>query len=358
MRSSLFFQTRLSAARARVREPRGRLAFALLASVVAHVAILWGSAWFEFELYEPLEKVPLSARILSLAPQEEVPAPKAPTTAKPRVKPRSAARPHPIPAEPPPVSEAPQPAEAAREAPPPPSEAQKPMASEPPAPPAAAETASEKAVAFPARIDLEFDLARGIDQAPIGRVVHRFERDGKRYLIRSTTMATGIASLFVTGRYVQESRGTLTDEGLQPEHFSVRRGRVERTESADFDWPSARATVSADGSSRDWVLRAGAQDQLSVLHQMSLLLSAPPLSVMVTNGRRFFDMAIEIVGHEAVETGLGFVQTIHVRSQREGDFRMDVWFAPDYGNLPVKVRMRDRRGEEMEQVLAAMKVSE
>jgi len=47
-----------------------------------------------------------------------------------------------------------------------------------------------------------------------------------------------------------------------------------------------------------------------------------------------------------------------VRGQREGEFRMDVWFAPDYGNLPVKVRMRDRRGEEFEQVLAAMKVSE
>jgi hypothetical protein len=45
-----------------------------------------------------------------------------------------------------------------------------------------------------------------------------------------------------------------------------------------------------------------------------------------------------------------------VRSQLEGESRIEVWIAPDYGNLPVKLRVRDRRGEEFEQVLAAMKV--
>jgi hypothetical protein len=357
MRSNFFSQTRLSAAQVTARVPAGRLAFALLASIAAHIALLLGTAWFDLERFEPLETLPLSARIVSMAPQEAAPTATPAAPAKPRVK-RAAPRARPVPAEPPPVSETPPPAEMAQETPPPVSAAPPPAASELPAPPVAAEPALAAAIPFPARIDLEFDLARGTDQAPIGRVVHRFERDGKRYLIRSTTMATGIAALFVSGRYVQESRGTLTAAGLRPEHFSVRRGRVERTESADFDWPSTRATVSADGSSRDWTLRAGAQDQLSVLHQMSLLLGAPPSSVMVTNGRLFFDMSMEIVGHEVVETGMGFVQAIHVRSQREGIFRMDVWFAPDYGNLPVKVRMRDRRGEEIEQVLAAMKVSE
>jgi hypothetical protein len=44
-----------------------------------------------------------------------------------------------------------------------------------------------------------------------------------------------------------------------------------------------------------------------------------------------------------------------VRSQLEGETRMDVWIAPDHGNLPVKVRLRDHRGEEFEQVLTAVK---
>jgi len=79
---------------------------------------------------------------------------------------------------------------------------------------------------------------------------------------------------------------------------------------------------------------------------------------MVTNGRRFFNTNIEIVGRDTIATGIGTVSALHVRSQLEGEMRMDIWLAPDYGNLPVKVRFRDRKGGEFEQVLAAVKARE
>jgi hypothetical protein len=149
----------------------------------------------------------------------------------------------------------------------------------------------------------------------------------------------------------------LTPHGLRPDHFVVRRGRAERTETAAFDWERARATVSAGGASKEWTLQAGAQDQLSYLHQLSFLIADASLpAVMVTNGRRFYNASLEIVGRETVVTGLGPVSALQVRSRLEGESQMDVWLAPDYGNLPVKVRIRDRRGEEFEQVLVAMRV--
>jgi hypothetical protein len=49
---------------------------------------------------------------------------------------------------------------------------------------------------------------------------------------------------------------------------------------------------------------------------------------------------------------------VQVRCEREGEFRMDVWLAPDYGHLPVKVQIHGRRGDELVQVLSAMKVDE
>lgn len=359
MRSSFSSPVKPSVIRPPGRARAMRLALALLASVAAHLALLWAVAMPELGDEPSAERVPLSARIVSIELPAPAPAPAArkPAPAKPAVKRVAAAKPSPPRPESPPAADALPPApEAPKAVAKDMDEAPKQVAEAPPSPPPAPEAAP--AIPFPARIYLEYDLSRGVDQAPIGRVVHRFERDGTRYLIQSETKATGIAVLFVTGRYVQESRGTLSATGLQPEHFTVRRGRAERTESADFDWPSARATIVADGSSRGWTLRAGAQDQLSMLHQMSLLLGAPPASILVTNGRRFFDMSVEILGNDPVETGMGMVRAVRVRGQREGEFSMDVWFAPDYGNLPVKVRMRDRRGEEMEQVLAEMKVSE
>ena len=339
---------------------RKRFVLALLASLAAHLALLAGVGLPEVDLGDHGQ--PLSARIAPLVLPEKPPEkiaeiaeakaqnlqPK--RSARPSAKPRLA-----LPVPSPAVGAAPAdvPAEraAGNEKAPPKEElaAQSPQ----PAPQEIAEN-----IPFPDHIYLEFDLAKNAEQAPLGRVVHRFERDGSRYLIRSVTQATGIVALFVTGRYVQESRGTLSAEGLRPDLFTVRRGRTERVESAAFDWANARATTSEPGSSRDWALQAGAQDQLSILHQISFLIGAPKSPLMVTNGRRFFNTNIEIVGRDTIATGIGPISALHVRSQLEGEMRMEIWLAPDYGNLPVKVRFRDRKGEEFEQVLAAVKARE
>jgi hypothetical protein len=355
---------------ARAGRRRRHLALALLVSLAAHLLILSGVGMPEIEHVERSEGPPLEARIAPLAPvaapevaRDKAPAPAKAAKPRPKRKPKAAAEPRiALPSPQPPQTslptettpaapaETPVPAEAAAgkdEAPP--HAVAAPDQAAPPPP---------EAIPFPERIELEFDVAKSDDHAAMGRVVHRFERDGARYVIRSVTAAAGIAVLFVTGRYVQESRGTVTAEGLQPEHFVVRRGRAERTESATFDWANARATVSAGGASREWALQRGAQDQLSFLHQLSFLIAAPPSTVMVTNGRRFYNAPLEIVGPETVATGMGPVSALLVRTQLEGDSRMEVWLAPAYGNLPVKVRVRARRGEEFQQVLAEIRVQQ
>ncbi len=348
---------------ARARKLRWRVALALLASLAIHLATLTGLGMPEIEHVERSEGQPLAARIAPLPPVIEpetkvspVPAPRA-AAPRPKRKPAPAVETAaqlstPLPADSAAPVAAPSGGATAG------SEPQAQAVAEAARPePAASARPGPTPIAFPERIELEFDIAKSADHAPMGRVVHRFERDGARYAIQSVSAATGIAVLFATGRYVQESRGMLTPHGLRPDHFVVRRGRAERTETAAFDWASARATVSAGGASKEWTLQAGAQDQLSYLHQLSFLIADASLpAVMVTNGRRFYSASLEIVGRETVVTGLGPVSALQVRSRLEGESQMDVWLAPDYGNLPVKVRIRDRRGEEFEQVLVVMRV--
>jgi hypothetical protein len=197
-----------------------------------------------------------------------------------------------------------------------------------------------------------------VDGSPVGRVVHRFERNGDRYLIRSTTEASGLGALFATGKFVQESQGTITAKGLRPDRFVVQRGRAERSETAAFNWESSKATLSAGGNTREWDLRPGAQDLLSFMHQLSFIVGvANPPAVWVTTARRFDTVRIEVVGKVTVETDLGPIVAVHFRNHSSDDgLRFEVWVAPDYGNLPVKIRLRDRRGEEAEQVLANMRI--
>ncbi len=314
-----------------------------------------GFDWTEIFHAEKAEGPPLRARIAPLKPvaAAEAVAPAAKPRAKPAPKlPRGAEAT--LPPEPvrPAQSETAPPAQ--ETPPPPPVDVAKPE----PAPPAPEPAGADAPIAFPERIDLEFNLTSGPNGAPVGRVVHSFEREGERYLIRSTTEATGLGALFASGKFVQESRGVITASGLRPERFVIQRGRAGRNETATFDWGTSKATLTAGGNTREWELRPGSQDLLSFMHQLSFIVGEPkPPAVWVTTARRFDTVRIEVLGKAMVDTDLGPISTLHFRNQSNDEgLRFEVWLAPDYGNLPVKIRLRDRRGEEAEQVLATMKV--
>lgn len=349
-----------------------RVALAFAVSAALHVAFTSSFEWTEIFHAEKAEGQPLRARIKPLAPIAEAPAPvvAAPVAPKARPKPppklpnaADAALPPKPGAEPvkPPVAAA-EPAPVVEpvkpEPPPVVAEAPKPEPPKAEPAPAAEPPGAGQPIAFPERIDLEFNLQQASGGAPIGRVVHRFERQGERYLIRSTHELTGLGVLFNSGKFVQESQGAITAKGLRPERFSVQRGRAERNESAAFDWGASKATLTAGGNTREWELKPGAQDLLSIIHQLSFMAGDEKLpGVWITNARKFDTVRIELVGKEAVETEIGSVQTLRFRYQaRDDSLRSDIWLAPEYGYLPMKIRLRDRRNEEIEWVLSNMKV--
>ncbi|MEJ2173536.1 MAG: DUF3108 domain-containing protein [bacterium] len=217
--------------------------------------------------------------------------------------------------------------------------------------------AQEVARAFPRALELEYSVLEAEGQTVLGWLVYRFERDGEHYRIRTVIDAIGIASFFIKGRYLQRSEGRLTAGGFQPETFMVRRGRRERVERAHFDWQALRVTLINEKGSREVALQAGAQDQLSALHQIAFLMeSGAPPALQVTNGRRMETARIEVLGRETVTTELGPMATVRVRSDLGGGVVVQLWLAPDYGYLPARLRLRDKRGREAEQVLASMKV--
>ena len=207
------------------------------------------------------------------------------------------------------------------------------------------------------RTQIDFRLLRA-DGTEIGRVMHAFETDGERYAIRSVTEATGLISLFFAGQLIQESKGIVMSDGLRPDQHIVQRARG-RTDRVTFDWSRGQARIEPSDGGKDWPLLAGAQDQLSLLHQVAFYTAlgrAPNLSV--TNGRRFFEAALHSVGEEMLETELGVLRTVHVRSQPKDEAAVvDIWLAPERQWIPVRVRLRDGRGEAAEQVVRAVRTT-
>ena len=338
-----------------------RLGVAVLVSAIAHALALTELPQLGHAPEEIAPGPPLAARLAKAEP---------PRPAAPQPKPRPKARPAAPAAEPvasPVPAELPAPVQEAQAAASTPQEtgAREPARAEvPPAPsaavpvqPAPPAQVVEVASPLPEYAEIEYDLSKGGNQF-IGKVTHVWQRSGSQYEVRSVTEASGLMSLFFSGRLVQLSKGTLTESGLRPDRFTVQRGREDRLESASFDWGANTGTLAGRGNPRNWPLVAGTQDQLSFLYQLANLLSRDGARrVAVTNARGVDTAALEVLGEESIETGAGGMVAVHVRSRlgNEGG-TVEVWLSQQHQFLPVKIRLRDKRGEEAEQVASAIRV--
>ena len=332
---------------------RGKpLLFALLASLLLHLIILLGP---NITLPQPTPEPPLTVKIQTLPPLAALKPQRPKHAVKPKVKPP---RPAPIisnpvpPPEPAPTSP---PQAIAQQAPEPPVPAPAPIPVPPPMPPA------DPRPDFPARIDLVYSVYRGTQGLLLGKTTHSWHIVDKQYLLTSTTAATGLFSLFYSGRYIMTSRGELTPAGLKPISFWIQRGQSsEHTEYADFDWTGKTLQYGKPDDLHTAPLTDGTQDQLSALYQLAF--TAPHsgrVTVAITTGRKLNQYTYQVVGEEMLQTPLGALRTEHlasVQTTQEPSGSGDIWLAIDQHYLPVRFKLTTSDGEVLDQVISELRM--
>jgi len=298
-------------------------------SLVAHLALLLGP---HFTLPVSLAPAPVLEAKLSPPP----PPPARPATPRP---PRTA-KPGPVKKIPAPPVEAAPAAEAQPHA--------APALAEAPPPAVEPEPAAPALPAMPQRVTARFTLFKGLNGMKVGRAEQVWKLDGDRYTISSVAEATGLFSLFASGKHIQESRGEITPAGLKPSNYRVERGKggADKTDTAQFDWAAMTLTLASGGGKQTLKLPEGTQDLLSFMYQLAF---APPQSsvvkLQVTNGRKLDSYTYWVV-EEALETPMGVLNTLHLGKHREeGEKDTEVWLAADYHYLPVKISQIDKDGD-------------
>jgi hypothetical protein len=200
---------------------------------------------------------------------------------------------------------------------------------------------------------IRFRVDRGDRGFEIGRATHDWEIVDGAYRITSVTETTGLVALFKGVRIELESRGRLTADGLQPEHFQIRRDGHATNERAEFDW--ARMQVSIAGGA-PLVLNVGAQDLLSFHYQFGFLPHPAANNRMpIATGKKYETYQLESLGDEEIEIPAGTFRTLHLRAP--GDNTTELWLAYDYLLLPVKIRHIDRNGDGFVQVATEIQLS-
>ncbi len=325
------------------------LAAALALSLLLHLMAL-GSAGHWWRVPQAELDFPIEASLL-----DPVPAP--PPAAPPprRARPADAhRRPAPAPSvEPPPALEpAPTPAPSVEPPPtlepaPTPTPSVEPPPTPAPVPRLPPQLAPERPALrqLPAQLKIVYAVETGSDGFVAGRATYLWHSRNGRYSLVNTVEATGLASLFISGRIVQLSEGEVGAGGLRPAQYWLQR-KERKQETARFDWGQRQLTQSGAASVP---LTPQAQDLLSFPFQLALTAreGEPDFGLGVTNGKRFREYTFTTLGRERLTVGGREMETLHLVGRREGEGSLDVWLDLARHGLPVQVRTQDQKGKVM-----------
>jgi hypothetical protein len=298
-------------------------AIALVVSAVLHAAAIVMPGWTL-----PGDEAEPQTIDAELAPP---PRPVATAAPKSKPRPRPARRTQPAAPEMVPSSESAS-AAAAEPAPQTPAEAAPAVPAPPPAPP------------WPRHGRIRYVVKYGDNGFVIGETTQEWQIEGDHYTIRSVAEPRGLAVLRGRTR-TQSSEGEVTPAGLRPREFrDQREGRD--MDMAAFDWQAGQVNFS--GGRAPGRLAEGAQDMISVFYQLAWMAPRQDLAMAVATGSRVGRWTFEWVGEETLELPSGSQPTLHLRTRSDDD-TTEVWLAPAFGGLPVKIRYVDRKGDAFEQ---------
>ena len=197
-----------------------------------------------------------------------------------------------------------------------------------------------------------------LDGNVVATLEQSFEIGPRHYRLHSEGRAKGLVSWFYRGSLVQDSVGTVSVAGLAPSSYRERRGdRPPRSAKID--------TVQGEvifGSGRRREAPQGVQDRLSVVVQLALLRQSRPaqfepgatirLSMLGNSSVEPVDWSV--IGEETVNTDAGAVRALRLNRPGAGDDpAIDVWLALDERIVPVRMRVTERSGRALDQVLAS-----
>lgn len=215
----------------------------------------------------------------------------------------------------------------------------------PPAPPEAPPPAPAAPITLPGSVRLLYDVSGQVKKMDYtARSELQWLQDGASYDLRFEV------SLFLVGSRAQTSRGKLSELGLAPLRFSDKT-RSER--AAHFDYEKGRVTFSAN--SADAALVPGAQDRLSVFIQLGAMLAGNPgaypagttIARQTVGPRDSEQWEAVVVGNEPLRIQGEEVDTVKLMRApaKEFDSKVELWYAPSMGYLPVRIRLTQANGD-------------
>jgi Protein of unknown function (DUF3108) len=184
-----------------------------------------------------------------------------------------------------------------------------------------------------------------------GKAEVRWQQDGEKYMLSLS------ASVLMFEAIAWKSTGLMSPLGLQPERFSDKRFRKSEV-AAHFDRVQNKITFSANAP--DAVLQTDAQDRISIIWQLAGLLSAEParyppgsnISIQTIDATEAQMWMFTVNEPETLnlDSGAQIALRLTRNPRLEFDRKIELWFAPALGYLPVRFRQTHTNGNSEDMV--------
>lgn len=193
--------------------------------------------------------------------------------------------------------------------------------------------------ALPASLSISYALTSAFAD---GHAEYEWTRDGDNYRIHGEAQAEGFFTLFLEGRIVQETRGTVTPEGLRPDRFVERRPNAGE-EGLEFDWKQRQVTFELGEKKKTSPFSGNTVDWLSMIFQLAHVPPKPrgdTLEMAVFTQRKMYAFKLKVLGVEEIDIPMGRLSALHLRhvDEKNANEVVDVWLGVDQHYLPVKMR--------------------
>ncbi|GEM_PF-3108306 len=218
-------------------------------------------------------------------------------------------------------------------------------------------------------------LPPGVEEVPrTGRIAYRTTYTRMRgiramtFVDWSVDTARGRYELWLrtvdpAGLLDLKSSGSLQAFGIAPEKYLERIEITNRELRAEFDWTARVVQFTGRGAGQPAGFLEGVQDPLSLQFHLPLLAQAYPsrftpgadISFQVAR-RNIETYVFRAEAFEPVRIGDRDVRALKLDRARgpKATRRVEIWMAPEYQWLPVRLRFTDTNDEVWDSVLAAL----
>lgn len=218
-----------------------------------------------------------------------------------------------------------------------------------------AEQTGERALQrLPASGKLVYQFYWGKSRWLAGLATHQWVVDNGNYTLSSTVSTTGLFGLIHPVRLVETSQGRVIGDSLRPQMFITQLNEHPPAVSY-FNWDKGYFRWYRGAASFTQSLPASAYDKISFLYQLYLTpLRESSYSTAITMGRRLENYEIRNLGLEEIDVDGKTYPAHHLkRITASADMeQVEIWLSTR-DNLPVKMVYSNAAGDHFEQLIAA-----